>query len=243
MSQRLLTFSALVAIMLKRALFTANMLNRKVVATIIGDGNVIDVKDKAGNLVQSADGSGILQKRIFNLNATSELQRSNPLNVALLQRIKALHTAGPDGKPVCLPGKEQEAHDLINEYLNKTQISFSVLSGTSHFDSADLQNGAEISAKLIEVTTDKGSLWTMEPSSISVAEPIVPESANFDFSLAVGSVPPVVGAVPPVPVPVPVGPVGLDPNQTRMYQGTAHTVASLRNSGWTDAQIEANTTL
>lgn len=210
-------------------------------ATIIGDGNVIDVKDKAGNLVQSADGSGILQKRIFNLNATSELQRSNPLNVALLQRIKALHTAGPDGKPVCLPGKEQEAHDLINEYLNKTQISFSVLSGTSHFDSADLQNGAEISAKLVEVTTDKGSLWTMEPSSISVAEPIVPESANFDFSLTVGSVPPVVGAVPPVPVPA--GPVGLDPNQTRMYQGTAHTVASLRNSGWTDAQIEANTTL
>lgn len=240
-TQRLLTFSALVSIMTKRVLFTANMLNRKVIATIVGDGNVIDVKDKAGNLVQSADGSGTLQKRIFNLNATSELQRSNPLNVALLQRIKALHTAGPDGKPVCLPGKEQEAHDLINEYLNKTQISFSVLSGTSHFDSGDLQNGAEISAKLVEVTTDKGSLWTMEPSTLSVAEPIVASTASFDFSLEVGALPPVVGTTPP---PVLAGtPAGLDANQVRMYNGVATKVADLRNSGWTDAQIEQHTTL
>lgn len=215
------------------------MLNRKVIASIVGNGNVIDVTDKAGNLVQSADGSGILRKRIFNLNATSEVAMKNPANIALLQQIKALHTAGADGKPVVVAGQEQVVHDLINEFLNKTQVTFSLLSGTSLFDSADLTNGSEISGKLIEVVTDKGSLLTIEPSTISVAEAIVPDAEKFDFSLTVGTVPPVVGAVPPVPA----GPVGLDPNQTRMYQGTAHTVASLRNSGWTDAQIEANTTL
>lgn len=57
----------------------------------------------------------------------------------------------------------------------------------------------------------------------------------------------VVGATPGVPgAPVLAGgppPVGLNPNQTRMYQGTAYTVASLRSSGWTDADIEQNTTL
>ena len=56
-----------------------------------------------------------------------------------------------------------------------------------------------------------------------------------------------VGSVPATPsAPVLAGgppPVGLNPNQTRMYQGTAYTVASLRSSGWTDADIEQNTTL
>lgn len=232
--QRMLTFTALVAIMNKRVRLTSAMLNRKVIASIVGNGNVIDVTDKAGNLVQSADGSGILRKRIFNLNATSEVAMKNPANIALLQQIKALHTAGADGKPVVVAGQEQVVHDLINEFLNKTQVTFSLLSGTSLFDSADLTNGSEISGKLIEVVTDKGSLLTIEPSTISVAEAIVPDAEKFDFSLTVGSTTGngTQGTTPPPPP--------LPPNMKVMYQGTETTVASLRSAGWQDADIKVH---
>ena len=122
-----------------------------------------------------------------------------------------------------------------NQDLNKLRLGGEFLGRLSlETFERTMPNGAKVPA----------TAWTVNGIISAGIKTANATAFTLEDSAPAGTVvPPVVGAVPPVPVPVPAGPVGLNPNQTRMYQGTAYTVASLRSSGWTDADIEQNTTL
>lgn len=107
-------------------------------------------------------------------------------------------------------------------------------------------DGAALGILNLEEYTDRDGVqnkaWTLnrvlgkEPKAMASVAFTLEDTAPTGTAGAAPSLTP-----PPVLVPAG-GSAGLDPNQTRLYNGQAHTVASLRNSGWTDAQIEANTT-
>lgn len=161
-NNRSLTSASVRSIMTKRDAVSASHVGKKVVFAIQGDGNVIDVLDKAGKVVLSTipgqEGT-ILQKRIFNLKANSQLAMGNPRNRKYMIDALAAEKAG----------KVQEASELFNQYLNACQLSFGVLLPSGIVD--QLANGVDIAAKVIQVDTDNGSLLTIDPSTISVKAP------------------------------------------------------------------------
>lgn len=172
---RILTAKSVQSIMNKRVLVSKSKEGVKVLLTVQGDGNWMDVTDKEGNFVMSATDSGvILRKKIFNLQATSEIATKNPIFVKLLI----------DGLKAERAGKADEASDFFNEYLNKTQLSFSVLDNQAVL--TKIVNGVEIAAKIQLVTTDNGELLTIDPSTISIKEPEILKTTVFDLSALTG---------------------------------------------------------
>lgn len=209
---------------------------RAIKARLTGNGNIIDVKDKEGNLVMSVVNPGeVLRKKIFNTNVTNGDAMRNPVINQLLVDAKAAEKAG----------NAQLASDLYNKYLNKTAFTFSVLSTDPLFNSESLTKGVTVTGIVEEVKTEKGAILSFEAGTVSVAPIAALASDDFNPFAATLAEPapqaaPVMAAVPP---PVMAGAPGLDLNQVRMYNGQPTTVANLRNSGWTDEQIEQFTTL
>lgn len=142
--------------------------SRTVLLTIKGNGNVIDVKNKQGEVVAQAGGDGvILQKKIFNTNLNSSVPMKNPANISLYKQACAAEKAG----------EKDKAHKLFNDLANKLQVSFGLLL-PSKFE-FQLSDGVEISAKLSLVTTEKGQIITIDPKSIRVIEPEVLATGGF----------------------------------------------------------------
>jgi hypothetical protein len=157
-----MTSASVKSIMSKRVLIPAEASNKRATFTIQGDGNVIDVKDKDGELVTSTiagyEGT-VLQKKIFNLQANSAVAMANPrTRQYLIDALKA-EKAGDTAK----------ADELFNSYLNGAQMSFGVLLPSAVVD--QLRKGVEIAARVITVTTENGSLLTIDPSTITIMEP------------------------------------------------------------------------
>lgn len=172
---RALNLKSVQSINNKRILVSKAKAGAKIRFTVQGDGNWMDVQDKEGNFVMSATDNGvILRKKIFNLQATSEIAQKNPIFVKLL--IDALKAERK--------GDVEAASDLYNEYLNKTQISFSVLDNQAVL--AKIVNGVDISARVQLITTENGELLTIDPSTISVIEPEILKTAVFDLSALTG---------------------------------------------------------
>ena len=160
---RPLTSASVRSIMTKRdTVQTKHVGGAKKTFTVQGNGNVIDVLDKAGKVVMSSiagqEGT-VLQKKIFNLRANSALAMSNPRTRQFMI----------DGLAAEKAGKAEQASELFNQYLNSCQLSFGVLLPSGIVDS--LTNGVDIAAKVIEVKTDNGSLLTIDPSAIFVQAP------------------------------------------------------------------------
>lgn len=173
-TQRLLTSNSVKSIMAKRDLVHDTKIGKKVILTIQGDGNIVDVLDKEKNPVTSTipgyEGT-VLQKRIFNLKANSSIAMQN-------QRTRQLFI---DGCVAEKQGDVEGASELFNEYLNRCQLSFGVLLPSAVVD--QLGNGVDVAAKVIGVTTENGSLLTIDPSTISVQAPEVLEAGtSFDMS-------------------------------------------------------------
>lgn len=197
---------------------TRALVGRKIVVVIQGDGNVIDATDAMGKPVPSING-GILQKRVFNTRTNSQTAVQNQRNRDLLAQIKIADKAGDAAK----------VDELVNEYLNKVQLTFNVLSGSPFFEEgSDLQNGAEVSATLQEITTEKGSFMTLDPSSISVMKPATLEDSKFSMDLSDDDATP---AGPDVPT--------VDLNEALTIEGKTFTRAQWNSAGWTDAAIAA----
>ena len=176
---RPLTSASVRSIMTNRQPVKTDDVDETVILRIQGDGNVIDVKDKAGNLVMSSikgQEGVVLQKKIFNCKAVSHLAQQNP-------RTRQFMT---DGLAAEKAGKGAEASELFNQYLNATQLSFGVLLPSAKADL--LRDGVKISADIIQVTTENGSLLTIDPSTISVqAAKKLEASTSFniaDFEVA-----------------------------------------------------------
>lgn len=169
-TQRLMTSQSVRSIMNKRILIPAEAVGKRVKLAIQGNGNTIDVKDKEGKLVASyLDKSVVLQKTIFNTKANSGLAVTNSRNRQLLKDAMAAEKGGD----------AEKAHELFNEYLNATQLSFGILLPSSIV--AKLAAGVEIAATVDKVTTDNGSLLTIDPSTISIVEPEIYGKTTFNM--------------------------------------------------------------
>jgi hypothetical protein len=169
-TQRNMTLQSVKSIMNKRTLIPQEAVGKRVKLAIQGNGNTIDVKDKEGKMVASiVDPSLVLQKTIFNTKANSGLAVSNERNRQILKDAVAAEKAKDFEK----------AHDLYNQYLNATQLSFGILLPSSII--AKLASGVEIAATVEQVTTDNGSLLTIDPSTISIVEPEVYGKTTFDM--------------------------------------------------------------
>lgn len=162
-NKRRMTSTSVKSIMQKRQTIPAEAVGKRVKFLIQGDGNVIDVLDKEGNVVQSVVEPGtVLQKKIFNLRANSALAMQNERTRAhILEAIKLEKAGGEENL--------EKAGEKFNDYLNSTQMSFGVLLPSPLI--AKLHAGVEIAATVEKVTTENGSLLTIDPSTISVVEP------------------------------------------------------------------------
>lgn len=169
-TQRQMNMASVKGIMNKRILIPASAEGKSFLFTIQGNGNVIDVKNKAGELVQSIVEEGtVLQKTIFNTRANSGHAMGLEINKQLLKDAVAAERAGDATK----------AHELFNKYLNAVQISLSVLHPSSLL--SQLSTNVDIKGKVQKITTDNGSLLTIDPSSISVVAPEIAGTTNFSF--------------------------------------------------------------
>jgi len=176
--QRPLNAQSVNSIMKKRATLPVSMVGKKVVMTVQGDGNVIDVKNAKGELVLSTlagqEGT-ILQKRIFNTKTNSQLALSNPRNRQWLADAAKAEKAG----------NAEAASELYNQFLNACQVSFGIILPSAIADK--LANGVDISATVIKVDTENGSLLTIDPSTISIKEPeVLDYGTSFDVSAFLG---------------------------------------------------------
>lgn len=187
-TSRQLNLASVKQIMNKRSMVPASAVGKKGTFTIQSDGNVIDVKNTAGELVQSITEPGmVLRKRIFNVKANSGIAITNPRNLEILRAGMAAEKAGD----------AEEAHKQFNAYLNATQISFGIL--LPHRMERSLGNGVEIAARVQLITTEAGSLLTLDPDTISLVVAEVYGSTTFDVDALLGtSATPAEGAAPVV---------------------------------------------
>jgi hypothetical protein len=166
------TSKTVTAQMKKRIPITKAMAEKEktVVFTVVGNGNVIEVKNKAGEVVGTAADSRLpLRKKIFNLQANSEVALLNPINKAKLSAAITAERAN----------SMDTADVLFNEFLNSAQISFSLLENHKLFNV--IGDNMEISGKLELITTEKGSIITLQPNSIRVMEPETVSKTTFSM--------------------------------------------------------------
>lgn len=151
---------------------TASHVGKRVRVFIQGDGTTINVTDKDGNEVLSTlegEEGVVLEKKIFNLRATSGISMKNPRNIEWLKEGVAAEKAGDAVK----------ADEMFTKYLNATQVSVGIITGSKLVD--QLANGVEIAATVREITTDNGSLLTLDTKTIAVMEPEILETMDFDI--------------------------------------------------------------
>lgn len=170
MNRTLLSSASVAAIMNKRTPVSDSHIGQKVVLTVQGRGNVIDVINKAGELVVSTTTGEILQKKIFNCKASSRMALKNERNRAIFAEGMAFEKAGDT----------QSADSCFVDFLNKTQLSFSVLLPSAVADVLD--NGVDIAAKVQLIETENGSTLTLDPSTIAVKHAtVITDSVNFNI--------------------------------------------------------------
>jgi len=168
---RLINMASVKAIMQQRIAVPETVIGgKKILFTIQGNGTQLDVQDKEGNYVSSAaDPEVILQKKIFNVRANSVLAMGLKINRDLLAAGVAAEKAGD----------LETAHENFSKYLNAVQISFNILLPNKL--EPKLSDGVEISARVQKITTDNGSLLTLDPATITVVEPEYLGKTTFSF--------------------------------------------------------------
>lgn len=173
------TLQSVQNIMNSRKLITAIMATSglHVIFSVRSGGTVLPVKDKAGNDVPAADGSGEqLFKRIMNVDANSELAINNARNKDLLREGYAAEQAG----------NAALAEEKYNAYLNAIQVSFNILSTSSQFNA--IKAGDQIKAQVEKITTENGSLLTLNAKTVAVIAPVAAGATKVDL-LALMAVP------------------------------------------------------
>ena len=151
-----LTFALAQTLMNKRRIINANNDGQQMVFSVVGNGTIIPMLD--GDKQPVLDDAGRpISKRIFNVNAASGVALSNPAFDKILFDAVTAEQAGD----------EEQANDLYREYLNKTQVSFSVPDYKAGFDG--ITDGDEIKAHVQLITTDKGQILTLDKPVVKAA--------------------------------------------------------------------------
>lgn len=169
-AQRLLNKASVKGIMNKRTTADAKLVGKKIMLTIQGNGNTIDVKNASGETVASVVEPGtVFQKVIFNTKSNSGIAMRSVRNTDFLKA----------GLAAEVKGDFDEAHKQYSAFLNGVQLTFSV--PTTSPVAEQLSDGLDISAKLIQIDTPNGSLLTIDPATIRILEPEVLGSVAFSF--------------------------------------------------------------
>lgn len=169
-TRRLMTLASVKSIMQGRIAIPADAEGRTFSFTVQGDGNVIDVKNKAGELVESVVEPGtVLQKKIFNTRANSQLAMSSSRTQSYLAEGRKFEAAGDAVK----------ADEAYNNFLNACQITVGILLPSAI--AGKLANGIRFSGTVTKVTTENGSLLTVDPTSIAVLAPEIASKTVFNI--------------------------------------------------------------
>ena len=148
------------------------------VLTVRGNGNIIDVRTKEGDLVPSLDGTGVpLRKRILNAKCNSSVAANNSRNKEILMQAYQFEKAG----------NLEKAGELYNEYLQNLEVSFSLLSGSKLFNL--VQDGDQVKGMVVEIVTDKGALLTLDPKTISIMKPQYASASKIDLTKFLMAIP------------------------------------------------------
>lgn len=125
-----------------------------------GNGNIIPVRDKEGNQVMSSGTDLPLYKTIYNIKANSHVAMLSVRNQAILREAMKAET----------DGDMETAHTKFNEYLNKIQVSFSVIINPGR-EPQKFYDKQLIEGEIELVTTDNGELLTISnPRAVAVAK-------------------------------------------------------------------------
>lgn len=125
-----------------------------------GNGNIIPVTTKDGAQVMSSNGGSPLFKYIYNIKANSHLAMLNARNQAILREAMQAESAGD----------VELAHTKFNEYLNKIQVSFSVIINPGR-EPIRFHDKQLVEGEIQLVTTDNGELLTItNPRLVAVAK-------------------------------------------------------------------------
>ena len=169
-TQRLLDSKQVLTIMNRRLSVPTQMAGQKVRLTIRGNGTLIDVTNSKGELVASVVRPGeVFQKVIYNTDANSGIAQANATVKQLSKDAMAAERAG----------NKEEAHKLFNEFLNRNQISFSVPTTSPLIE--QLGDRVDIIGEIVMITTENGSLLTVDPNTIRVAGPVKLSKTVFSF--------------------------------------------------------------
>lgn len=116
-----------------------------------GDGFTIPVTNKAGEQVMANGTDNVpLMKTIYNVKANSHIAMINPRNQEILRTAMLAEKEGD----------MDAAHEAFNDYLNKIQVSFSVIlnpgrKNKTFYDQQLVEGEIEL------ITTDNGQLLTI----------------------------------------------------------------------------------
>lgn len=118
---------------------------------IRGNGNVIPVLTKDGAQVMASGTDNVpLMKTIYNVKANSHVAMLNSRNQEILRAAMTAEKEGDDAA----------AHNAFNQYLNKIQVSFSVILNPGR-KAQTFYDGQLVEGEIELVTTENGQLLTI----------------------------------------------------------------------------------
>lgn len=117
---------------------------------IRGTGNIIPVTNRDGAPVLDQQSGQPLTKIIYGIKANSHVAMLNTRNREILKAAMLAETAG----------NVEEAHTLFNDYLNKIQVSFSVILNPGR-KQPNFMDGQLVEGEIALITTDNGQLLTV----------------------------------------------------------------------------------
>lgn len=172
---RLLDAKATQSIIASRAIVRATQDGDTVRFHIQGNGNLIPVTTREGAQVMAAGTDNIpLTKTIYGVKANSHIAMLNPNNQKLLREAMQAETAG----------EMDDASKLFNQYLNKIQVSFSVIHNPGR-KTVQFYNQQLVEGEVRVITTENGSLITME-NTRPVAVAKLAQTRNFELADLMG---------------------------------------------------------
>lgn len=152
-------------IIAKRRMVTINDVGSTLILNVQGNGNLVTVKDKAGNPVLGYNGQP-LTKWIYNLKCNSMVAIANKRNQDILKAGIIAEQAGDEDKAI----------EFYRDYLNKTQVSFSYIGSRALF-----VDGHDVKGTVSLIETENGQLLTLDEVK---AVPIAKASMTPAFSLS-----------------------------------------------------------
>lgn len=168
--RRLIDMKSMMQILNKRKTILTTHFGQQVVLTVQGNGQFL----AKGFQYPAPGGTGMTENQfdrmIYNLQANSQLSMQRPeFKAILLEAVKAESAGDTD-----------TAHELFNDYLNKVQVSFSIIEnpgGTSR----RFFSGDQVTT-VIEQTVGRSGLPQLVANDVRYKAPVSIAAKSFELS-------------------------------------------------------------